>query len=189
MPWLSESSELLKLVLLPSMRTKSLWLVKTPQVPQLLTSLLRTIFDVAARDRPDAGPIDVPARVIHREAVYDDVAGPFEVDPIRSFAIAALDDGPRIGPEGDRLRRGPALGEVPAKLEPRVRPGPDDDGVAGIYQARSPLDRPEGRSLRARSRIAPVRRNVVRAAGCRGNLRGPTRWNPGRSSTASRQER
>jgi len=95
-----------------------------------------------------------PARVIHCEAVNDDVAGPFEVDAVRGFAVATFDDGSRVGFEGDRLSRGPALGEVPAQQEPRVRPGPDDDGIAGINQARGPLDRPEGGCLRARSRIA-----------------------------------
>jgi hypothetical protein len=91
--------------------------------------------DVAARDRSDAGPIDVPARVIHRETVNDDVAAPFEVDRMGSFAVAALNDGARVGSEGDRLRCGPALREVPAKRESRVRSGPDDDGVASLDQA------------------------------------------------------
>ena len=127
-------------------------------------------YDVAARDSPDAGPIDVPARVVHREAVYDDVARPFEVDPVGGFGVAARDNGARVSSEGDRLRRRPVLGGVPAKLKASVRPGPDDDGVAGADQACGPLDRPEGRLLRPRRSIAPTGRDVVRAGSRRGNL-------------------
>ena len=111
--------------------------------------------DVAARDSPYAGPIDVPARVVHREAVYDYVARPFEVDPVGGFAVAARNNGARVGSEDDRLRRRPVLGEVPAKLEASVLPDPDDDGVAGADQARGPLDRPEGRLLRAAEASLP----------------------------------
>ena len=137
MPWLSDGSELLKLVSLSS---------------------------------------------IHREAVYDDVAGPFEVDAVSGLAVSALDDGARVGLEGDRPLRGPALGKVPAKLKTVVSTLPYHDGVAGIDQARCPLDRPEGCPLRPRGRIAPVGRDVVRAAGRRRDLR------PGNGQPARIQE-
>jgi hypothetical protein len=69
--------------------------VKIPYVPQLLTSLVAH-DDVAARDRPDAGPIYVPARVIHRETVNDDVAGFFEVDAVSRLVVATFDDDTRV---------------------------------------------------------------------------------------------
>src|SRR5262249_60723092 len=63
----------------------------------------------------------------HVEAVDRDVAGAFQVDPVRRAVVGLSDGNPGVGPEGDRLA-GSATG---AEVEAGVSAGTDEDGVAG----------------------------------------------------------
>jgi hypothetical protein len=86
---------------------------------------------VMVQDRADAGARNAG----HGEALDHDVARPFEVDAVLRGRVLGVDDRSGLAPEGDGIGRGPARGQV----EARVVPGPHDHQVAGAHRVRGLL--------------------------------------------------